>query len=154
MTRRAGSRGSVPTVTAVKSSDGYNFLPEPEVVVDAEQLAANAKAKRAMEAIKEIEKAVLPPLPDEVVSRGRCRGLPPEWFFGERGRDFYATGRRVCAACPVLDACRDWARSQTPGSLTGLWGGESQGERRQIRADAIRAERERDDPARAMTLAS
>ncbi|WP_428117742.1 WhiB family transcriptional regulator [Candidatus Poriferisodalis sp.] len=138
----------------MKWSDGsYNQLPEAEVVIDVEQIAINEKAKLAMAAIREIEAANLPPLPKEVVDHGMCRGLPSEWFFGERGSNHYGLGRAVCATCPVADACRDWARAQ-PKSLIGLWGGESQRERRQQRSAGIRSERESDGPARSMALAS
>lgn len=37
-----------------------------------------------------------------------------------------AEGRRVCAACPVLDPCRDHARTHLE---LGLWGGETEAER-------------------------
>lgn len=34
--------------------------------------------------------------------------------------------RAVCGACPVVDACRDWAREHRE---YGFWGGESEEER-------------------------
>jgi len=34
--------------------------------------------------------------------------------------------RSICAECPVLDSCRDWAREQRE---YGFWGGESEEER-------------------------
>jgi len=37
-----------------------------------------------------------------------------------------AQARQVCAACPVLTECRDWARENRE---YGFWGGESEEER-------------------------
>lgn len=126
----------------MKWSDGsYNQLPETKVVLSSEQLAVNEKAQRAMAAVREIERAQLPPVPQEVATHGRCRGLPPEWFFAERGSgSVYARGRAVCAACPARKPCREWARAQPINKLTGLWGGESQRERRLL-AEAASSER-------------
>ena len=118
------------------------------VVMSPEQAEINAKARKAMAALKEIATATLPPLPSEVAERGSCKGLPPTWFFGKRGSSGYAIGRRICAACPVATACREWARAQPVGALVGLWGGESQRERRMLRESQNRGARKgtgRDD---------
>lgn len=60
-----------------------------------------------------------------------CRGLHALFFppFAERpetrrGRESRA--RAICLRCPVLDACRDWARS---AGEHGFWGAESEAER-------------------------
>jgi len=73
---------------------------------------------------------------------GRARGVPqqPEydpwreqaacqhedgdiWFANRREVDARAHSRAVCAACPVLEACRDYARrTRQPW---GVWGGET-----------------------------
>ena len=70
-----------------------------------------------------------------------CRGMDLDAFFhptGERGQERRRRedrAKRVCAACPVMDACRRWAHSvEEP---FGVWGGESEDERRAV----IRAER-------------
>ena len=62
--------------------------------------------------------------------RAACRGQGPEEFV--RGpRSDYGTTRELCATCPVRRECLDFALAD--GSLTGLWGGTTDTERRQIR---------------------
>lgn len=139
----------------MKWSDGnYNQVPESEVSLTPEQLDINAKATQVMVAIREIEKAQLPPVPQAVADVGMCRGLPPEWFFAERdqGSWIYELGRAVCAACPARRPCREWARAQPIHSLTGLWGGESQRERRQLASAEF--QRKRDQKQLAATATS
>jgi WhiB family redox-sensing transcriptional regulator len=65
--------------------------------------------------------------------QGACRDLPTEMFFhpdGERGpsrRNRERAAKAVCAACPVLMACRTQAlASQEP---YGIWGGLSEDDR-------------------------
>ncbi|MDD7942562.1 WhiB family transcriptional regulator [Actinomycetospora lutea] len=67
-----------------------------------------------------------------------CRGMDLAVFFHPDGEREPSRGRRVdgakqvCASCPVMTACRDWARSvQEP---YGVWGGESEDERRTLLA--------------------
>ncbi len=74
-----------------------------------------------------------------------CRGMDLEAFFhptGERGHDRRnreERAKRVCATCPVLDPCRRWARTvQEP---FGVWGGESEDERRAVIRDERRERR-------------
>jgi WhiB family transcriptional regulator, redox-sensing transcriptional regulator len=74
-----------------------------------------------------------------------CRGMELEDFFhpsGERGHRRRARedrAKRVCAACPVLESCRRWARAvQEP---FGVWGGESEDERRAVIRAGQRAAR-------------
>ena len=74
-----------------------------------------------------------------------CRGMELEAFFhpsGERGhrrRAREARAKRVCDSCPVIEPCRRWARSvQEP---FGVWGGESEDERRAAIRAGQRAER-------------
>ena len=65
------------------------------------------------------------------VPDARCVGRTA-YFFGPSGerpearvrREAHA--RRLCAACPAREQCRDWAREHQE---YGFWGGESEGER-------------------------
>jgi WhiB family transcriptional regulator, redox-sensing transcriptional regulator len=69
-----------------------------------------------------------------------CRTVDPELFFPSTGADSAATqieeAKRVCAACPVREACRDWALRQR--ERYGIYGGMTENERR---ADASAAPR-------------
>jgi WhiB family redox-sensing transcriptional regulator len=59
-----------------------------------------------------------------------CRGQGPEDFV--RGPNSnYGSVRELCDACPVRRECLDFALSDE--SITGLWGGTSDTERREIR---------------------
>jgi len=65
--------------------------------------------------------------------QGSCRELPSEIFFhpdGERGprrRNRENTAKAICAACPVIKACRAHALAvQEP---YGIWGGLSEDDR-------------------------
>ena len=65
--------------------------------------------------------------------QGSCRELPSEMFFhpdGERGprrRNRENTAKAICAACPVIAACRKHALAvQEP---YGIWGGLSEDDR-------------------------
>ncbi len=60
-----------------------------------------------------------------------CRGQTPLFFApqGERPEARVvreAKARSICHACPVIEACRTWARDQRE---YGFWGGESEEER-------------------------
>jgi WhiB family redox-sensing transcriptional regulator len=64
-------------------------------------------------------------------SRAACRKEDPELFFptgrGKRpGRD----AKQICAACPVHQACLNWALET--GQEKGVWGGLSEQERRKM----------------------
>lgn len=74
-----------------------------------------------------------------------CRGMNQEMFFHPDGERDPSRSRRiaaaqeVCASCPVQAPCREWARQvQEP---YGVWGGESEDERRH--AIAVRRREER-----------
>lgn len=69
-------------------------------------------------------------------SEGACRSLPPEMFFhpeGERGprrRNREIAAKAICASCPVLTQCRDYALAiREP---YGIWGGLSEDEREKL----------------------
>lgn len=71
------------------------------------------------------------PFPGEWAKRGACVGATTELFFPGRG-DNSIRAKAVCAGCPVLAECRDYALA-APDQLVGVWGGTTYGERRQIR---------------------
>ena len=65
-----------------------------------------------------------------------CRDMDLELFFhpdGERDpsrAQRVARAKTICADCPVAAACRSWARQvEEP---YGIWGGESEDERRSV----------------------
>lgn len=65
-----------------------------------------------------------------------CREIDPDLFIGPDGEGDWARARReakakrVCAACPVSDACLDLA---TRTRSEGVWGGLNDDERRNLR---------------------
>ncbi len=64
-----------------------------------------------------------------------CRGKDPELFFCETdggGVDAVrlAAARALCASCPVLEACRDFAIAN---DTWGVWGGLLRAERNKLR---------------------
>jgi len=65
--------------------------------------------------------------------QARCRGLPSAVFFtddhhrGRRRLDHENNAKRICASCPVLSRCREYAlNAQEP---YGIWGGMAPRER-------------------------
>jgi len=66
---------------------------------------------------------------------GACRGLGPTLFFEEQHE---IVAKSVCASCPVVAACREWAVSAGSG-LYGVWGATSHRERIRIRKAQRRA---------------
>ena len=54
-------------------------------------------------------------------------GIAPDIFFAPRETSGYDLALALCAACPVQQACRDYARDE--GMTHGIWGGESKAER-------------------------
>ncbi len=65
-----------------------------------------------------------------------CRGMDSAVFFhpeGERGparRKRVEHAAAICAGCPVAGECREWARRV--GETYGVWGGESEIQRREV----------------------
>jgi WhiB family redox-sensing transcriptional regulator len=59
-----------------------------------------------------------------------CRGMDPEIFHPGKGRPRHAA-KAVCATCPVVISCREWALEMR--ETIGVWGGLSEKERRAIR---------------------
>jgi WhiB family transcriptional regulator, redox-sensing transcriptional regulator len=81
--------------------------------------------------------------------RASCRPNPDgsvwdaadDLFFpeGRSDSDAFAqqveAAKAVCAACPVLSECRSYALANPGLTGFGVWGGLSEGERRQLAAD-------------------
>lgn len=63
------------------------------------------------------------------MARGRCANVPPATFFPSDGSGVEAA-RKICADCPVKQACLEYALVQRIDH--GVWGGCSERERRRI----------------------
>lgn len=75
--------------------------------------------------------ADLDPGPDWML-QGACRDQDPELFFPVSVKlEAAAEAIRVCASCPVWRQCRAYALANP--LLVGVWGGLTEGQRRQIR---------------------
>ncbi|MDH6117911.1 WhiB family transcriptional regulator [Kitasatospora sp. GAS204B] len=72
-----------------------------------------------------------------------CRGMNAVDFYSPHGerrkarREREARARRVCASCPVLETCAQFALHA--GEPYGVWGGLSEGERRELTRRACHA---------------
>lgn len=87
-----------------------------------------------------------PPEPgDEWWRRAACAHEDPELFFpvgtaSARTVQQEYEAKAVCARCPVIHACREWAMAT--GQTHGVWGGTSEQERatalRKARRDQVR----------------
>ena len=70
-------------------------------------------------------------------AQARCRGVPTEVFFARRGDDLsLRVAKRICRGCPVRAQCLDYALAA--GERFGVWGGVSEGRRRELRTTASR----------------
>jgi WhiB family transcriptional regulator, redox-sensing transcriptional regulator len=78
-----------------------------------------------------------------------CRSIDPDLFFpiGTTGTalDHIAAAKSVCAACPVKAECLDFALVTNQDS--GVWGGASEEERRQMRRARARSRQAASQPA-------
>jgi WhiB family transcriptional regulator, redox-sensing transcriptional regulator len=63
------------------------------------------------------------------MAQGECRDLPPETFFPTNGAGV-EIAKRVCAECPVREACLEYALFHNIEH--GVWGGESERARRRM----------------------
>lgn len=60
-----------------------------------------------------------------------CATTDPALFFDDRPGESYRDARKVCAACPVRDACLEWALNDMhPDS--GFLAGTTYGDRQEI----------------------
>lgn len=77
-----------------------------------------------------------------------CAGMDPELFFPTRAtgaRQKIAEAKKVCAACPFTDPCREyatWAQGSAGRYLDGVWGGTTARDRLRIRAAAHQRQRQ------------
>lgn len=65
-----------------------------------------------------------------------CRGADPDLFFpigyaGPALQMQQAAAKSICAGCPVISDCLDWALRA--GEPDGIWGGTTPEERRYLR---------------------
>lgn len=58
-----------------------------------------------------------------------CRGYPTGWWFPERGQS-NAEAKAICAVCPVIDECADYAATFPTNVLHGVWAGSTGRSRR------------------------
>lgn len=65
----------------------------------------------------------------EWMARGKCRDVPPAVFFPSDGLGVQEA-QRICAQCPVTEACLEYALANRIDH--GVWGGRSERERRRI----------------------
>lgn len=65
----------------------------------------------------------------EWMTSGKCREFPPAVFFPSDGLGVQEA-QRICADCPVSDACLEYALAHRIDH--GVWGGRSERERRRI----------------------
>ncbi|HZN15457.1 MAG TPA: WhiB family transcriptional regulator [Acidimicrobiales bacterium] len=61
--------------------------------------------------------------------RAACRGLDPEIFYPVSDEDADAA-KGICAACPVREACLEYALANR--ERDGVWGGATERERRRM----------------------
>ena len=65
--------------------------------------------------------------------RSACRGMETDIFYPEHGKS-NATAKAVCESCTVQDQCLDAALARP--ERHGIWGGTTERERRDMRANA------------------
>lgn len=63
------------------------------------------------------------------MARGLCANQPPETFFPSDGVGV-EVAKRICAQCPVVDPCLEYALENRIDH--GVWGGCSERQRRRI----------------------
>jgi WhiB family redox-sensing transcriptional regulator len=75
--------------------------------------------------------------------RAACLSEDPELFFPSGNSDSALAqieeAKKVCQRCPVSGACLQWALET--GQDFGVWGGQSEDERREIKTHKARARR-------------
>lgn len=70
-----------------------------------------------------------------------CQDADPDLFFpitwDDQPGQAVDQARRICQACPLQQACLDWALRT--GESDGMWGGTTPAERRRLRAHHLQA---------------
>lgn len=64
-----------------------------------------------------------------------CKGMDPNLFFSGRYTEEQKQAKKICATCPVKQACREYGLSLGVGE-GGIWGGLNQNDRRRVRKHA------------------
>lgn len=78
-------------------------------------------------------------VPDpEFMTKGQCIGADPALFFPAKGENATAA-KALCAGCPVITECLEWALVYRE---EGIWGGTGGADRRLIRAERKAAEKQ------------
>ncbi|MFI6132673.1 WhiB family transcriptional regulator [Micromonospora sp. NPDC051141] len=73
---------------------------------------------------------------EEACSTPACRGYDTELFFPRTESSWMVRrAKDVCARCPLLDPCLEWAMRQPVGKLDGIWGGTTPRERLKLRRE-------------------
>lgn len=76
---------------------------------------------------------------DTATEAPACRGRDTNLFFptvnikGYSQASQVTQAKAICAACPLLGPCREWALRQPLRSLQGIWGGTTVGDRERLR---------------------
>ena len=65
----------------------------------------------------------------EWMARGKCKEVAPDIFFPSDGMGVQVA-QRICAECPVAEACLEYALEERVDH--GVWGGKSERERRRM----------------------
>lgn len=78
----------------------------------------------------DLSRALLAPDQREWMVDARCLDADPEAFFPEKGGST-REAKRICADCPVTEACLEYALEND--ERFGIWGGLSERERRRVR---------------------
>ena len=79
-----------------------------------------------------VYRAVAPLDPDDWRVDALCAQTDPEAFFPDKGGST-RTAKAVCARCPVIQECREWALANDV--RFGIFGGLSERERRQLKRE-------------------
>jgi hypothetical protein len=66
------------------------------------------------------------------LSQGSCVGIDTEMFFPETGVNTCQTIKKMCAECPVVQACLTYALHV---EVDGIWAGTGTNQRRHLRRD-------------------
>jgi WhiB family redox-sensing transcriptional regulator len=71
---------------------------------------------------------VVPAVGEAWRDHAACKGADNFLFFDDDKR-LWKTARAMCAVCPVISQCREWALSYPGKDLFGFWAGMTQRER-------------------------
>jgi WhiB family redox-sensing transcriptional regulator len=66
---------------------------------------------------------------------GACRGVNPNLFYSLDDDDI-EHAKSICGNCSVVTECLDYANNSSTREKEGIWGGQTEVERRRIRRNA------------------